>query len=249
MKNFHAPAQRLGKRRRSHRHHHEFLEIDIVIGVRAAVEDVHHRHRQRVRRGPAEIAIEREFTCSCRGAGRRHRNRQDRVRPQPPFVGRAIEFDQTGVERALVGCVRPAEIFRNLAIDIRDRLQNALAEELRLVAVAQFDGLMLAGGRATRHNGSRAGAAIQKNFRFNRRIAPRVKHLASADKGNTCERHKCVLSLLNGFRNLVPNVAVVKVGTRRSNPNSPSFVIPSEARDLHFRCKLQIPRFARDDNS
>ena len=31
--------------------------------------------------------------------------------------------------------------------------------------------------------------------------------------------------------------------------HSPDFVIPSEARDLQFRRKLQIPRFARDDNS
>ena len=28
------------------RHDHEFLEIDVVVGVLAAVEDVHHRHRQ-----------------------------------------------------------------------------------------------------------------------------------------------------------------------------------------------------------
>jgi hypothetical protein len=42
---------------------------------------------------------------------------------------------------------------------------------------------------------------------------------------------------------------VVKVRIRRFNLNPPSFVIPSEARDLHFRGKLQIPRFARDDNS
>ncbi len=30
---------------------------------------------------------------------------------------------------------------------------------------------------------------------------------------------------------------------------APDFVIPSAARDLHFRGELQIPRFARDDNS
>ena len=39
---------------------HEFLEIDIVVGVLAAVEDVHHRHRQRACRRPAQITIERK---------------------------------------------------------------------------------------------------------------------------------------------------------------------------------------------
>ena len=28
------------------RHHHEFLEVDAAVGVRAAVEDIHHRRRQ-----------------------------------------------------------------------------------------------------------------------------------------------------------------------------------------------------------
>src|SRR5208282_4895049 len=42
---------------------------------------------------------------------------------------------------------------------------------------------------------------------------------------------------------------VVYVKIRRSTLNPPNFVIPSEARDLQFAAKVQIPRFARDDNS
>src|SRR5208282_4076502 len=116
-----------------------------------------------------------------------------------------IKIDQPGVERALVGRVHPAERFRNLAIDVRNCLQNSLAQVLALVAVTQFHGFMLAGGRATRHNGPRAGAAIQKNFSFNGRIATRVKHLASANFSNTCKRHKCVLYSSDGFKTMVPN--------------------------------------------
>ena len=44
-----AGAQRLGERRQADRHHHELLEVDAAVGVRAAVQDVHHRHRQQVR--------------------------------------------------------------------------------------------------------------------------------------------------------------------------------------------------------
>ncbi len=205
MENFHAPAQRLGKRRCSHRHHHELLEVDIVIGVRAAVEDVHHRHRNGVGSGSAEVAIERKLKRACARARRGHRNRENRVRSQPSLVRRAIQFDQPRVEPALVGCVQSDDGFRDLAIDVRNCLQHALAEELTLVAIPQFDGLMLTGGRATRHNGARAGAAIQINFSFNGRIATRVKHLASANNSNTCERHNGVLYSSDGFRNKIAN--------------------------------------------
>jgi hypothetical protein len=35
------------KRRRADRHDHEFLDVDRIVGMGAAVDDVHHRHRQR----------------------------------------------------------------------------------------------------------------------------------------------------------------------------------------------------------
>ncbi len=39
------------------------------------------------------------------------------------------------------------------------------------------------------------------------------------------------------------------LGAKGAFHGSPDIVIPSEARDLLFAAKLQIPRFARDDNS
>ena len=203
MEDLDAPAQRLGKRRRSHRHHHELLEVDVAISVRATVQDVHHRHRQRVRAGAAEIAVERELKRSGRGASSGHRNRQDGIGSQPPLVGRAIERDHFGVERALVGGIHTDERRGDLGVHVLDGLQHALPLVALLVAVAQFNGLMLAGGRATGHNGPRAGAAIEKNFGFHSWIATRVKHLASADFSDRGKRHKCVLFLVDEFRNVV----------------------------------------------
>ena len=52
MERLGAVAQRLGETRRANRHDHELLEVDVVVGVLAAVDDVHHRHRQRVRADP-----------------------------------------------------------------------------------------------------------------------------------------------------------------------------------------------------
>ena len=215
MEDLDAPAQRLGKRRRSHRHHHELLEVDIAIGVRAAVQDIHHRHRNRVRAGAAEIAVERQLKRPGRCASRRHRNCEDGIGSQPSLVGRAIERDHFGVERALVGGIHADERAGNLGVHVLDGFEHSLPLVALLVAVAQFNGLMLAGGRATGHNGPRAGAAIEKNFSFYSWIATRVEHLASADFSDRGKRHKCVLFLVDEFRNVV---AIVETWLATSLP-------------------------------
>src|SRR5882757_1189831 len=38
---------------------HEFLEVDRVVGMHAAIDNVHHRHRQRPRRSAADVTIQR----------------------------------------------------------------------------------------------------------------------------------------------------------------------------------------------
>src|SRR3954471_15766413 len=53
-----AIAQALGEGRGADRQDHELLEVDRIVGMNAAVDDVHHRHRQQPRRGAADIAIE-----------------------------------------------------------------------------------------------------------------------------------------------------------------------------------------------
>ena len=45
MKHLNAHAKRVGESRRPHRDDHEFLEVDAIVGVRAAVEDIHQGHR------------------------------------------------------------------------------------------------------------------------------------------------------------------------------------------------------------
>jgi hypothetical protein len=65
MEGLNAPSQRLGEGRRTDREEHELLEIHVVRGVPAAVEHVHHRHRQDERLAlavvheAAEVFIER----------------------------------------------------------------------------------------------------------------------------------------------------------------------------------------------
>ena len=53
-----APAQRLGERGRANRHDHEFLEVNVVVGMHAAVQDVHHRRGQHMRPDAADVLVQ-----------------------------------------------------------------------------------------------------------------------------------------------------------------------------------------------
>ena len=117
-----ARAQPLGEARRADRHDHELLEVDRVVGVRAAVEHVHHRHRQHVRRLAAEVAPQRQVLLGRRRPRGGERDAEDRVRAQARLVVGAVELDQLAVEPALVGRVVAGDRLGDLAVDVADGL-------------------------------------------------------------------------------------------------------------------------------
>ena len=99
-----APAQRLGEGRRADRGDHELLDVDVGVGVRAAVEDVHHRHRQHVGVRAADVAEQRQVGATPRRrARRRARRRGSRWRRACDLFGRAVQVDQRLVDQALLG--------------------------------------------------------------------------------------------------------------------------------------------------
>ena len=81
-----APAQRLGEGGRADRRDHELLDVDVVVGVRAAVEDVHHRDGQHVRVRAAEVAEQRQVGRVGGGPGDRERDAEDGVGAEPGLV-------------------------------------------------------------------------------------------------------------------------------------------------------------------
>ena len=85
------PLQRLGVGRGAHRHEHELLQVDVVVGVHAAVDDVHHRDRQHVGVGPADVPVQRQLQLVGGSLGRRQGRAQDGVGTQAAFVVGAIE--------------------------------------------------------------------------------------------------------------------------------------------------------------
>ena len=123
----HAPAQRLAEARRADRHDHELLEVDVVVGVDAAVEDVHHRHRQHVGVGPADVAVERQLQLGGGGPGHGQGDAEDGVGAEAGLVVGAVEGDQLGVDDALVERVEALDGVGDLAVDVADGVEHALA--------------------------------------------------------------------------------------------------------------------------
>lgn len=184
VEDFGAPAQGLAEAARAHRQDHQFLQVKGVVGVRAAVDDVHHRHGHAHGAAAAEIAVQRQAGLVGGGAGHGHRGGQDGVGAQA-FLGLgAVQLDQGAIDEGLLLGVQAHQRFRDFGIEVLDSAQHALAEIAALVAVAQLDGFAGAGGRARRHGRAAHGAGLQQHVTFDGRVAARIQDLAADDIDN-----------------------------------------------------------------
>ena len=183
MKHFGAHAHGFGDARGAHRHDHEFLEVDRIVGVHAAVDDVHHRHGQQRRFRPADIAIERLASRGGLGLGRGHRHAENGVGAEPLLVRGAVEIAQELVEPALVGGVEAGQALSDLAIDGGDRLPHALAAVAR-PAISELMRLMRPGRGAGGHRGAAMLAVLQDHVDLDRRVAAAVENFPAEDGGD-----------------------------------------------------------------
>jgi hypothetical protein len=162
------------------RQDHEFLHVDGVIGVGAAIDDVHHRHRQDVGVGAADIAIKRQFARLRGGLGNRQRDAEDGIGAEARLVGRAVEFDQGAIDANLIQGIEALHFGEDLGVDEIDRLGDALAEE-RLTAVAELNCLMRTRRSARGHHGAAEAAVIEHHVHFDRGVAAAVEDLTAGD--------------------------------------------------------------------
>ena len=143
-----ADLHRLGERARPYRGDHELLEVDRVLGVDAAVQNVHRRHRQQRRLVAGQVSPERLTRFGRRGAREGHRDPEYRVGAESRLALGSIELDQGPIKVFLVGNLPLSERVGDLTIDVRDRLRHALAAKGAIAAVPQFERLTSAGGGA-----------------------------------------------------------------------------------------------------
>ena len=180
-----AGAQRLGEGRRADRRDHELLDVDVGVGVRAAVEDVHHRHGQQEGVRAAEIAEQRQLGAARGGLRDGERDAEDRVGAQARLVRRRVEIAQRLVDEALLAGLEADEFGADGVEHRGDRVAHALAA-VALAAVAQFDRLELPGGRAAGHRRPAQRAVVERDLDLDGGIAARVEDLARADGLDAC---------------------------------------------------------------
>ena len=106
-----AAAQRVAKALRADWNDHELLHVQAVVGVGAAVDDVHHRHRHLHSSRAAEVAVQRQPALVRRGLGHGHGHGQHRIGAQARLVFRAVEIDQRLVDEALLGRIEAHDGF------------------------------------------------------------------------------------------------------------------------------------------
>jgi hypothetical protein len=163
--------------------HHEFLHVDVVVGMCAAVDDVHHRHRQAPEPITGKMRPQRQL---LRGGDRvrvGERDAEQRVRAQAALVVGAVEVDQAAVEPLLVVGVETLERIGDRRVDVRNRLLHSLAEVARLVAVAQLDRFLGTGGGARGHHRAAEAAVAERDLGFEGGIAAAVEDFAGVDLG------------------------------------------------------------------
>ena len=176
-----AAAQRVAEGRQPRRDDHELLHVERVVGVRAAVDHVHHRHRHPARAAAPEVAVERQPAFLGRRLGARHRHREDGVGAQARLVLGAVQLDQHAVEVRLLGDVEPDDGLADLGVHVLDRLLHALAEVALRIVVAKLDRLARAGGGARGHGRAPHHARLQQHVGFDGGIAARIEDLAGDD--------------------------------------------------------------------
>ena len=162
-------------------HDHELLHVDVVVGVGAAVEDVHHRRRHDAGADPAQVAVQRQPAVIGRRMGGGQRDAQDGVGAQLLLVFAAVQGDHAGVHGGLIEGVHAAQLVGQLAVDVVDGLDDPRPRYLDLSpsrsSRASWMPVLAPLGTAARPN----GAVGQFDVDFDGGVAAAVEDLPGVD--------------------------------------------------------------------
>jgi hypothetical protein len=179
-------VNRLGDRRRTHRHDEKVLHVHAAAGMQAAAQDVRHRqreHRLRLR----EIADALVQCLPARGSGRaahRERYAERRVGTEPAQLRRAVELAQAHVDRCLIGPVDTTQRAVDLRVHVGDGAQYAETRVACGIPVAQFVRFGRAGRCARRHAGAADAAAVQHRVELDGRATARIENFARVQRAD-----------------------------------------------------------------
>ena len=189
----------------------------------AAVEDVHHRDGKLGSVDAAEEAVKRDIERGRDRFSGGEGDGENRVRAEVRLVFRAVELDHRLVDRVRVGGVHPFKGGGDLLVDVGDRLGDALAAELALVAVAEFKSFEFAGGSAGGGRRAAYRAVGKRDFGFDRGVAAGVDDFATVDLFNLKIIVHYGFSLIESYKRIDPR---------------PRFQTPSVSRQMFLEYKV-----------
>mmetsp|Transcript_74644 Transcript_74644/g.165065 ORF Transcript_74644/g.165065 Transcript_74644/m.165065 type:complete len:260 (-) Transcript_74644:1075-1854(-) len=158
----------------------------------AAIDDVEGRHRHHelihgLTRQLRDVLVQWHLASGGSSAAHCHRHSEDRVRsklrlrPTPLVLGAIELLDHFLVDLGLLGDVHADEFRCDEVVHIGDRLQDTLAEETILVAVAQLQRLVNA-SRGTAGHGRAEECRLCAKVHLHGGVATRVEDLAGANR-------------------------------------------------------------------
>src|SRR5215510_2815514 len=159
-------------------HDHEFLKVDIVVGMCAAIHDIHHRNRQHAGFHASDVPEKRQ-TMRLRGSARdSHGDTEHRVSAKLGLVLRAVHRNHQLIDMRLQRRVLPLERRPDDVVDVVDSFEYALAEIAFLVTIAQFECFVFSGRCSRRYDRTTPHTAIQHAIDFDRWIPSRIQNLS-----------------------------------------------------------------------
>ena len=164
---------------------HELLESDRGVGVGATVDDVHHRNREDIGVGTADVAIQRKAHILGGSFGNGQGNTQDGVGTQVALGRGTVQFDHGLINGALLQGRHADDCRSNLVVDVGNSLEDTLATVALGIAVTEFEGLVLT-RRSTRRNSCYTdNTRLEDHFGLNRRIASGVEDFPTSNLYNS----------------------------------------------------------------
>ncbi len=181
MEHFRAHTDALTEAACPYRTNHKFLETDRRIGMRAAVDYVHHRHGKHVSVGSAYVFVKRKVEIVGRSLGHGERHAKDGVRTEIALCRSSVKLKHSLVNGNLVKRAHADKGICDGAVYVGHSLQHTLSHIAFRVAVAQLKSLVHSGRSARRNGGTATCAAFEFHVNFDCRVATGIKHLAAND--------------------------------------------------------------------
>ena len=198
----HTALQPIGKGGTAQRDDHKFLDIDIIGGVAAAIQNIHHGAGQS---GPpprkaGEVLPQRQAAGSRGGVGHGQADPQNGIGAEVRFISGAIRFAEDAVNGFLLGSIPPDEGPGQFVINGMDGGAHPFSAVTGWVAVPFFAGFVPAGGSAAGDGCDAYGTALQGDLHPDGRVAAAIQNFEALYFGNGGMGHGFLLLVLWGRR-------------------------------------------------